>query len=196
MNKLNYITLGNSGDVLIYVPEKNSIYKAYMKSQVYVPHPFHRGDPASRFIAGLIILVIMFLYAYTKLFEFIFSFSVFLCLLLSYVISIICQRTILQKKAYALLKGNLEKIDIKYDVALWNRLYITTKEIVIALIIIIIAAIFVWIVLEDVSIQSGDFDSMCKLMAFLLFVFSGILSGISDLPGRIKLLYRLHKEKQ
>ena len=203
MNKFNYIALGNSGDVLIYVPKKDSLYKAYKKIPIYEPDPFNRTDMKAyatyqgyHLIGGLSLLVILPLFMYTKIFAFINDFSVFICLLLSFAISVIYQHTILQKEAYTLLKGKYEKIDIKYDVALWNRLYITTKDGVKGLIIIIVIATVVWIVLEDVSIQAGDFDSICKLIAFMFFVLAGIIMGSADLPGRIKLLYRLHKEKQ
>lgn len=192
MRKNYCIYLGGSGIVLIYMSGEDKLYRAYEKADEYKSISYI----SQRLLMSLFIVSVLLLYKHTFVLRFVFSLNVFQCLILTLIISLSYKYIISRKKISSLLDENIEQIDIRYDIALWNSVFTMTIDTITALTFTTVTSIIGWLSIDDIMIQNEEWCIIAKFSLFILFCFTGYLSGRLDLIGKIKLLRRLRKEKQ
>ena len=191
MRKMHYIKFGASSTALIYMPAIDSLYEVSGDYKPYKSTPYH----IMRLIGGLFFVSILLLFKYTILNTLLYI-SVYQCLMLFFIVKIGYQYLILSDKIYSLLKDNPKKIEIKYSKHFYTWMLNNTIVNAIILLGILGGISLAWINIDVFNFQAPEEEIITRGILILSFCFFGWAFGITDLSGRIKLLFRLKKEKR
>ena len=189
MKNVHYIYLGSKS--LIYIPSSDVLYEVPEKFRNY-KFPSYTSKKA---LGSLGFLLILFLFRNTIL-SMLLYINVFECLMLSVIVKLIYQYSILSNKIYTLLKDNPKKIEIKYSKPFFTQILTTTKDNAMVLLVMFICFTYVWINIDKINFLAQDEEIIARGVLILLFCLLGYASATTDILGRIKLLYRLKKDKQ